>query len=105
MFTDSDVISTYTREQAIEDGQLVRADEAALAGWDIPVVITIGIAVDFEGDDLADLLRDMWRRVQKLRAADPDEYLFELPKDEHRGSRVWCAVEDGVATVMYPEER
>lgn len=123
MFTEDDVICTYTREQAIEDGLLVPVETAHFEG---DVVITAGIAADFEGDTLEQLLAAMATRVAEERRSRPDEYLFEeritrleplapapkkLPAEGQipctAAPRViWCEIdESGAVTIMYPEER
>lgn len=44
MFTDADIIYTYTREQAIEDGVLVDVSETAKeAGFKWPVALTSSV--------------------------------------------------------------
>ncbi len=46
MFQNSEVISTYTRKQAIEDGQLIdvsETSEAKEAGFKIPICLTCGV--------------------------------------------------------------
>lgn len=77
----------------------MRVDEAAdAAGWDLPVVITLGIAGDFEGEALVELVKRAWAK----READPNEDLHVLEGDRE----IWCVI-DGweVATILYPEER
>lgn len=47
LFTDADLISVYTRSQAIEDGVLIDVtDTAREAGFVIPVAITVGVFSD-----------------------------------------------------------
>jgi hypothetical protein len=47
LFTDADLISVYTRSQAIEDGVLVDVtDTAREAGFVFPVAITVGVFAD-----------------------------------------------------------
>jgi len=44
LFTEADIIYTYTRAQAIEDGMLVDVTETAQeAGFRWPVAVTIGV--------------------------------------------------------------
>lgn len=47
LFTDADLISVYTRSQAIEDGVLIDVtDTAREAGFVFPVAITVGVFAD-----------------------------------------------------------
>lgn len=49
MFEDADLISKYTRAQAIEDGFLVDVSELVQeAGWVTSVAVTIGVWKDIE---------------------------------------------------------
>lgn len=47
MFTDADIISRYTRAEAIEDGELIDVTETAReAGFTVPVARTRAAWVD-----------------------------------------------------------
>lgn len=47
MFTDADIISSYTRASALEDGQLIDVSEVAReAGFSLPVAVTRAVWAD-----------------------------------------------------------
>ena len=61
MFDECDVISVYTREQAIDDGVLVDVSEMAKeAGFKFPVAMTIASYEDCVAWDEADNIRKNW---------------------------------------------
>jgi hypothetical protein len=104
IFDDADVISTYTLEQAVEDGVLV---EIFKNQWDElsggkPIVATSHL---FNAVSLAGLM-DIWNEfVHWQRHVMPTlpeaERLFHTTMD---GETVWV-IEDGVAfTLMYPDD-
>lgn len=99
MWDDAEVISTYSRQEAIADGLLFECEEEATeAGWDMPVLLSLGIHSDFEGAALVTLLRTLYA----LRERDPNADRLELPGERE----IWaCIDEDFTATVIYPEER
>lgn len=58
LFTADDIISTYTRAQAIEDGVLIDVTETAKqAGWKHPVALTAAAWSDFVAWSDEDTLR------------------------------------------------
>jgi hypothetical protein len=64
MFTDDDIISTYTRANAIEDGVLIDVSELAReAGFRWPVAITNGVdevLSDIPAGSLEDYTGRLW---------------------------------------------
>lgn len=50
LFTEGDLISSYSRAQALADGALVAADPAMAeqAGWRLPVAYTAAVRADIE---------------------------------------------------------
>jgi hypothetical protein len=104
IFDDADVISTYTLQQAIEDGVLVEIFKnrwKTLSGGK-PIVATANL---FTAVSLAGLL-EIWNEfVQWKKAVEPtlpeEERLF---KTTMNSETVWV-IEDGQAfTLMYPED-
>ena len=104
IFDDADVISTYTLQQAIEDGVLVEIFKnrwKTLSGGK-PIVATAHL---FTAVSLAGLL-EIWNAfVQWKKAVEPT-----LPEEERifkttmNSETVWV-IEDGQAfTLMYPED-
>jgi hypothetical protein len=104
MFDDADVISTYTLDQAIEDGFLV---EIFKNRWPelsrgLPIVATTHL---FSEVSLAGLL-EIWNEfVQWKKTVEPtlpeEERLFKATMNSQA---VWV-IEDGVAyTLMYPDD-
>ena len=91
LFDDADVISTYTREQAIEDGVLVDVSETAReAGFTIPVAVTSAVWADYVtpdprsvpyGQSVEGRLWDvLWMARCYIRRAQPGqpEILFQV---------------------------
>ena len=104
MFDDADVISTYTLQQAIEDGVLV---EIFKNRWKTlssgkPIVATAHL---FNAVSLAGLL-EIWNAYVAWRKhTEPtlpeEERLFTTTMNNHK---VWV-LEDGKAfTLLYPED-
>ena len=90
MFSDSDVISTYTRAQAIEDGVLVDvSDTASEAGFGAPVAVTRRVWDEVVtpdprartlGQSISGRLCDMLRLLRGAAAANggADHLLFRV---------------------------
>ena len=104
IFDDADVISTYTLQQAIEDGVLVEIFKnrwKTLSGGK-PIVATAHL---FNEGSLAGLL-EIWNEYVAWRKhTEPtlpeEERLFTSTMNDHK---VWV-LEDGEAfTLLYPED-
>ena len=102
--SDSNVISSYTLEQAIEDGVLVYIFQKR---WKTlsrgkPIVATARI---FEAISQAGLI-EIWNeyvfwRKNKMASLPEEEQMFTTEMD---GKTVWV-IEDGAAfTLLYPED-
>lgn len=104
IFDDTDIISRYTLEQAIEDGVLVEIFKTRwkeLSGGK-PIVATVHI---FEEVSLAGLLEiwngfAMWRRSVMPGLSEEDR-LFQTKMN---GDKVWVIEDSAGITVMYPED-
>lgn len=83
MFTEADVISSYSREQAIEDGVLVEMDPdfCRKAGYRVPVALTARLwalvdpseALKAKGQSLEGRLWDLfWMGRLAIRSAGDD---------------------------------
>ena len=124
MFTEDDIIHTYTRAQAIEDGVLIDATATAReAGIRFPVALTSAVWGEYvrvpngvEGQDEPGRLWDiLWMlSITIRRAKDPsDTLLYELyVRNDNRWPRLVClkavcGPNDDASpciTVMLPEE-
>jgi len=128
MFEESDVISTYSREQAFEDGTLVdvsQSDEAKEAGFRFPVALTrnawdtcVDVPKGLEG--LQDVKGRLWDVLYMLKVAiradrvqDVDFVKFSvMVQNDKKGPKrqdlwAWCGPGDKaepVITVMFPED-
>lgn len=116
-----DMISRYTRQQAIEDGQLVdvtETKEAKEAGFRIPVCLTSGVwayvqaPADLAGvqDQTGRLWDTLYLAVVAFRGA-ADKYLVPFDVIYQTGAgrrdvvRLWlCFNEHEGFTIMLPEE-
>ena len=104
MFSDADIISVYTRAQAIEDGELVDVSTTAVeAGFRVPVALTRAAWADCVAwtevdearkcacqDEAGRLWDVLWMARQaagRARGSDPVSYeLWRVPR-EGRGVR------------------
>lgn len=121
LWDGAEVISVYTRAQALEDGVLVDlTDWAREAGFKIPVAVTQGVwgvlkpskELEAEGEDVAGRAWDMFTiLLHAIRgAAGGDEVHFaplftQEPGREARGVPMWAKCGPGdnaepVITVM-----
>jgi hypothetical protein len=101
---DAEIISVYSRAQAIEDGVLVDVTPIArrLCGFRYPVAVTRALFED-AGDGIGGLLRSVTAAALK---AKPGEDMVTL---EFQGLTVWSICGPGdtaapVVTIMYPED-
>ena len=128
---DWTVISTYTRAQALDDGELVGVTETAKeAGFSIPVALTrnvwnrlVSLPEGYKGwqDEKGRLWDVVWMAAHGART-NPSESMFTFEvyvrdirqdlRDSHRNPRahtLWCTLDGGddgepVITVMFPED-
>jgi hypothetical protein len=95
---DIDIISRYTRAQAVDDGVLVEV----LHYNGKPVMATTNLSDGLGADGLLDIwyeFRD-WKERGEARLAEEDR-LFST---KNKGKKVWV-IEDGEAfTIMYPSD-
>ena len=116
-----DFISKYTREQAIDDGQLVNVSdtkEAKEAGFRVPVCLTVGVwgYVQVPGDlaGVQDQTGRLWDTLFLASIAfkgAADKYLVPFTvsylagKDRRETVTMWlCFNEYEGFTIMLPEE-
>lgn len=131
MFTDADIISRYTRAEAIEDGELIDVTETAReAGFTVPVALTRAAWVDCvawgedekarknTGQDEAGRLWDVlymgYRAASAAGSEQRREYDIYRTPSEGRGvkaRRTTLAIHIGpgddpapVITIMLPHE-
>jgi hypothetical protein len=121
LFTQDDVIFTYTRAQAIEDGVLVDVTEwAQEAGFVWPVAVTAGVwalinDIPARFDGIQDVEGRIWDVVWCARCAvvrtSGVETLYNLIL--HHGRRTNCTLKlvsgpgddaEPVITIMLPQE-
>jgi hypothetical protein len=117
---DWDVIFSYTRKQAIEDGVLIDISELAKeAGFKVPVAITSTlydgwIKCEIPGQDETGRLWDLLT-ILRLEAAGSDsdtvifEVMFQTAEHEWRQKKIKAIIGPGdtpapVLTIMLPEE-
>ena len=119
MDEDDQIISRYTRAQAVEDGVLVDVTEQAKeTGLLLPTVITDhvhnvleGIPKESVGQDYRGRLHDvLWMAYLKLRALKskgiresdlPAEFQVNIDADTHS---LWIDADGDGFTIMYPED-
>ena len=100
MFDNADLISVYTRQQAIEDGIFVDVSEVARThGFLIPVALTTNlyhshIKKDEEDRTLNNLNLFLKELRQKLQTQKPDSmYYLQFNFDAKTHTDVWVALE------------
>ena len=103
-----DLISTYTRQQAIDDGVLIDVTDTALqTGFKLNTVVTSAVFADFP--DITPLLL-AFRLMIELSGNKEKDLLKEVFTDsEGFNHEVWLHVGAGdtpipVLTLMYPED-
>ena len=116
-----EIISTYTRQQAIEDGQLfdiTKTAEAKEAGFKIPICTTSGvyelIKVPKGLEGIQDFKGRLWdlcfMAVQAFKKASdkylvPFKVIFTNEKRKQKTYTLWlCFNEHEGFTIMLPEE-
>ncbi len=120
LWTDAEIIHTYTRAQAIEDGVLVDVTATAReAGFRVPVAVTAALWADIEAippskQGLQDVAGRLWDVLWLARLAaqrDGSETVYRLTMHVGRTSRylvkmVCCPGDAGepVITLMRPDE-
>lgn len=105
-------ISTYTQEQAVEDGMLVKVENSYLHGFDRPVHVTSAVYAILEtpnaGETEADVTVRMVGLLGAARFAVASSSDGQFAKFTHRISGVetsYFAVADGNGvTVMLPSD-
>jgi hypothetical protein len=110
-FPDFEVISTYSREQAIEDGVLVYAGDLVL-GDDAKIGVCFTSNL-FAGGGYEDLERRKWlvnHGVQRLKEKDPEDSpsmrlrVLEDPRDPERPKKIWVILNSEGITFLRPED-
>jgi hypothetical protein len=121
-FTDSEVISAYSRNEALEDGVLIDVSEMAReAGFRLPVALTEALWADIEAiserftwQEVKGRLWDvLWMGIQAVRSSkvggDTLVYTLHLPVGDTTEYRVKLVCGPGddaepVITLMRPDE-
>jgi len=123
MFQDADVIYSYTREQAIDDGVLVNVSETAKeAGIKYPTAVTRAVWCEIiepdekakeHGESIAGRLWDvlfMFSMAARRSSGDIIQYRMLATKDGRQHTRTLKAVcspgdtQAPVITIMLPDE-
>ena len=118
---DAEVISVYTRAQAIEDGTLVDVSEMAReAGFVIPVAVTQAVWADINDIPASQSFQDVNGRLWDLlymgfvhasKRPNKQEFVYELIM--HQGRKTFYTAKihigggdngEAVLTIMRPEE-
>lgn len=78
-----ELISKYTREQAIDDGELIDVSEAALTfGFRVPVALTCGVWAELpeeKSDSLTSLLQGLFDAIRNTgEPSDKIHFVIEL---------------------------
>jgi len=116
-----DVIHTYTREQAIEDGQLIDVSdthEAREAGYKVPVCLTVGVhalvqvpaSLGGEQDYSGRLWDTLFLAAAAFKQAEdktlvPYKVIYKITPRRFSTITLWlCFSEFEGFTIMLPEE-
>ena len=97
-FEDTDIISRYTRQQAVDDGILVE-----VLRWNgIPVMATSHIRDEFGLGKLFGIWHKFCAWKDHVEPTLPEEgRLFRI---KINGKKVWVMEDDDAFTMMYPED-
>jgi hypothetical protein len=111
MFENVDVISSYTREQALDDGTLVDVSELAKeAGFKIPVAITSNLYHILNKGDFTGRLWDVLTMLRIKAVNSQDNFIKFIVKIGRKNETLWSIIsgegEKGspVLTIMFPED-
>ena len=97
-FEDTDIISRYPRQQAVDEGLLVE-----VLRWNgIPVMATSPISEEFGHGELLDIWHEFraWKEQEEPKLPE-EERLFHTEK---RGEKVWVIEDRDAFTIMYPDD-
>ena len=97
-FEDTNIISSYTRQQAVDDGILVE-----LLRWNgMPVMATSNIADELPRNQLLDVWRQFqfWKDQEEPKLPE-EERLFKTVKND---KTVWVIEDAEAFTIMYPDD-
>ena len=97
-FEDFDIISSYTRAQAVADGILIE-----LTHWKgLPVMATTHLVREVSRGQLIDVWEEfkVWKETVEQRLPE-EERLFKTVKN---GKDVWVIEDPESFTLMYPED-
>jgi hypothetical protein len=99
---DFEVISTYTQEQAIEDGILAKLCNIRWCGVIRPYIATTHILSDIGFDGAMEIWKEFadWR-ITVMPSLPEEDQLFYTGVD---GQKVWIIEDDSGYTIMYPED-
>ena len=105
IFDDADVISVYTREDAIQDGILIRLDVRA-SGKPLDVCFTANLWSDYKVDELRRLRTTLiMTGLTRLTEADPEDIPGVRKLRVVVEDRIWVIADtDGAITFMRPED-
>ena len=97
-FEDMEIISRYSRQQAVEDGVLTEV----LRYKGRPVMATSHIYEELGLSDLISIFREfrVWRDTDKAQLPE-EKQLFSMPI---QGKKVWVIEDAQADTIMYPED-
>src|SRR3954454_4103144 len=95
-FEDIDIISRYSRQQAVDDGILVEV----LRFNDKPVMATTHLAHDIGFDEVRAIWQEFRFWDETVKPALPEEDQLFYPGAN--GKRVWVIEDPEAFTIMYP---
>ena len=121
MFEDNDLVYSYSRKQAIEDGVLIDVTETAKeAGFKFPVAVTSALEADIRDIPLSQMYQDyngrLWDMLYMLHLkikASNDSSIIHYRIIMHTTKKTWCHLKavcspgddrEPVITIMLPHE-
>ncbi len=112
VFSDADVISSYTSEQAIDDGVLVEAFPKQFPKLLLTNAVFTTIEEKIEGTQrtleqaIIPLFQDAVMLFRAAQKKDPNEYLVTKGLEGNvTGKDLWVAMNEyGGLTIMFPED-
>lgn len=105
LFQDADIISVYTREDAIRDGVLVRLDVRA-SGEPLDICFTANLWAVYGADDIHRLRTTLiMAGLTRLNQPDPEDLPGVRKLRVIVEDRIWVVWDtDGAITFMRPED-
>lgn len=101
-FDDVEIISTYTQEQAIADGILVKICDIRWGKVAKPYLATANVLESVGTDGAMEIWKEFvaWK-IHDMRHLPEEEQLFSTGVNEQT---VWIIEDDSAFTLMHPED-